>query len=50
MNNNILQALEKLFDRHRIVFWYDNKNEMRDEFAGIEIKLVNKGYKKTVKQ
>jgi len=42
MNNNILQALEKLFERHRIVFWYNNKSEMRDEFAGLDLPTVEK--------
>ena len=31
MENRIAQALTKLFDRHRIVFWYDAK---QDIFAG----------------
>ncbi len=50
MENRIAQALTKLFDRHRIVFWYDTKKELRDDFealslAGIEkLELTNNEY------
>ena len=30
MENPIARALGKLFDRHRIVFWYDDKQELRE--------------------
>jgi uncharacterized protein (TIGR02687 family) len=30
--NKISQALQSLFEKHRIVFWYDPKHEMREEF------------------
>ena len=33
MNDRIAQALTKLFDRHRIVFWYDTKQELRKSNA-----------------
>jgi uncharacterized protein (TIGR02687 family) len=42
MNSNILQALEKLFERHRIVFWYDNNRELHDDFAGLDLPTVEK--------
>jgi hypothetical protein len=32
MNDRIFQALAKLFDRHRIVFWYDVRQELRDDY------------------
>ncbi len=47
MNNNIHAALQNLFTRHRIVFWYDTKRELREEFEtlllpGVElIELTN---------
>ncbi|WP_163056487.1 BREX-1 system phosphatase PglZ type A [Acidithiobacillus ferrooxidans] len=50
MENRIAQALTKLFDRHRIVFWYDAKQELRDDFEalslpGIEkLELINNEY------
>ena len=33
----ITQALTRLFTRHRIVFWYDEKNEMRGEFDALDM-------------
>lgn len=36
MNPRIAQALEKLFSRHRIVFWYDAARELRHEFESLE--------------
>ena len=30
--SQIETALTKIFDRHRIVFWYDAKRELRAEF------------------
>ena len=42
MNDNILQVLNDLFDRHRIVFWNDNDAGMRDDFAGLELPEVAK--------
>jgi uncharacterized protein (TIGR02687 family) len=37
MNERIAQALTKLFDRHRIVFWYDAKRELRDDFESLSL-------------
>ena len=42
MNNRIAQALTKLFDRHRIVFWYDAKQELRDDFETLSLSGVEK--------
>jgi len=42
MNDRIAQALTKLFDRHRIVFWYDAKQELRDNFEALALPGVEK--------
>lgn len=42
MNNQITRALEKLFDRHRIIFWYDVKQELRDDFNALSLPNVEK--------
>ncbi|MDM8535491.1 BREX-1 system phosphatase PglZ type A [Desulfobacterales bacterium HSG17] len=40
--NKIAQALEALFERHRIVFWYDEKKELWDEYESLEIEDIEK--------
>ena len=40
--NDIDQALTRLFDRHRIVFWYDAKQELRAEFDALALPGVEK--------
>jgi uncharacterized protein (TIGR02687 family) len=42
VHNRIAQALTKLFDRYRIVFWCDVKQELRDDFAAINLEGVEK--------
>jgi len=42
MNDRIAQALTKLFNRHRIVFWYDAKQELRDDFEALQLPGVEK--------
>jgi len=48
--DKIAQAINRLFDKHRIVFWYDAKKELRPEYeslwlAGVEkIELNNNEY------
>ncbi len=42
MNNRIALALSKQFDRHRIVFWYDIKQELRKDFEALDIEGVEK--------
>jgi uncharacterized protein (TIGR02687 family) len=42
LENRIAQALTKLFDRHRIVFWYDAKQELRDDFEALALPGVEK--------
>ena len=37
MNPQISQALIKLFDRHRIIFWYDAKRQLRDDFEALSL-------------
>ena len=42
MNDRIAQALTKLFARHRIIFWYDAKQELRDDFEALTLPDVKK--------
>jgi len=42
MSNRISQALTKLFERHRVVFWYDSKQELRSDFDSVAIPDVEK--------
>ena len=40
--SNIANALKRLFDKHRLVFWYDEKQELRDEFEALSLDGINK--------
>lgn len=40
--SNIQTALEKLFNKHRLVFWYDEKKELRSEFDSLDLDGVEK--------
>lgn len=42
MENRITLALSKLFERHRIVFWYDTKKELRSDFETLALPGVEK--------
>lgn len=42
MSDRISQALSRLFDKHRIVFWYDTKQELRGDFEAVSIPDVEK--------
>ena len=42
MSNRIYQALTKLFERHRVVFWYDIKHELRSDFESVSLPDVEK--------
>ena len=42
MENRIAIALTKLFDRHRIIFWYDAKKELRDDFEALSLPGIEK--------
>jgi len=37
LNGKVQSALEKLFLQHRLLFWYDDKAEMKELFDAIEI-------------
>lgn len=40
--NKIVLALERLFGKHRIVFWYDAKQELRNDFEALALRGVEK--------
>lgn len=40
--NKIKQALDKLFQTHRVVFWYDIKNELKQDFESLSLVDVEK--------
>jgi len=42
MSDRISQALSRLFDKHRILFWYDTKQELRSDFEAVSIPDVEK--------
>jgi uncharacterized protein (TIGR02687 family) len=42
LNQQIKQALTKLFERHRIVFWYDTEKELRSDFERLELENIEK--------
>ena len=42
MNDRITHSLTKLFVRHRIIFWYDAKKELRSQFEALELSDVEK--------
>ena len=41
-NERIAQALGQLFDKQRIVFWYDTQQEFAAEFAALDLPDVEK--------
>ncbi|HAE41259.1 MAG TPA: BREX-1 system phosphatase PglZ type A [Candidatus Riflebacteria bacterium] len=42
MSDRINNALKKLFEKTRIVFWYDHKMEMAAEFAAVKLPRIEK--------
>ncbi len=42
INTKVQSALEKLFQQHRLVFWYDEKGEMTGLFNSLQIPGVEK--------
>ena len=40
--DRIKQALNRLFDKHRIVFWYDAKKELRADFEALQLDGIEK--------
>lgn len=42
MSSNIIESLLKLFDKYRIVLWYDAKKELRADYEGLVLDGVEK--------
>ncbi len=42
INDKVQAALEKLFQQHRLVFWYDDHAEMTDLFESLQLPEVEK--------
>ena len=42
MDERIVQGLQSQFEKHRIVFWYDSKKEMREQFDTLEMSGIEK--------
>ncbi|MHA1279634.1 MAG: BREX-1 system phosphatase PglZ type A [Candidatus Helarchaeota archaeon] len=42
MSSKISQALQSLFEKHRIVFWYDDRRELKEEFQDVYLLGVEK--------
>lgn len=42
MNGKLSSALIKLFKKHRIVFWYDSKKELRGDYEKLELPDIEK--------
>lgn len=42
MASRISNALARLFSKHRVVFWYDDKQELRTDFETLELEDVKK--------
>ena len=40
--DRITQALTRIFDKNRIVFWYDAKKELRKEFETLNLPAIEK--------
>ena len=40
--SNIQEPLKKIFDRHRIVFWYDTNKELRADYKALDLPDVVK--------
>ncbi|MEA3386349.1 MAG: BREX-1 system phosphatase PglZ type A, partial [Thermodesulfobacteriota bacterium] len=40
--SNIQEPLKKIFDRHRIVFWYDTDKELRADYEALDLPDVIK--------
>ena len=42
MSERIASALQQQFDRHRLVFWYDAKRELRADFEALALEGIEK--------
>src|SRR5690554_2993554 len=40
--DRIEEALQKIFQKHRVVFWYDEKQELEDQFQALSLPGVKK--------
>jgi len=40
--NKIEEALSKLFNKHRIIFWYDENEQLKEEFEELVLDGVEK--------
>jgi len=40
--NKIEEALSKLFIKHRIIFWYDENEELREHFDELDMDGIEK--------
>lgn len=40
--NRIEEALQKLFQKYRVVFWYDEKKELTEQFLALSLPGVEK--------
>lgn len=42
MDIKIIENLKKLFEKHRIIFWYDDKKELREDFDELDLNNIEK--------
>lgn len=42
MSERIALALQRLFEKHRIVFWYDTKHEFRADYTALDLPGIEK--------
>ena len=42
MDIKVIENLKNLFEKHRIIFWYDEKKELREDFEGLILNDVEK--------
>ena len=40
--DKIAHALSRLFEKHRIVFWYDTKRELRTDYVAVNLPGIEK--------
>ncbi|MDP8267559.1 MAG: BREX-1 system phosphatase PglZ type A [Candidatus Tenebribacter davisii] len=42
MNQQVINTLKRLFDKHRIIFWFDGKQELRADFEALDLPGIEK--------
>ena len=42
MSDRVRQALSRMFEQHRIVFWYDSQRELRADYEAVQLEGVTK--------